>query len=343
MSPLSEHIRSLPKAELHVHLEGAATPAILLELSRKYDTEYQSASEEKLVEELFKYKNFHQFLATYKIVCRHLREPADYLRLFSELAGYFESENIRYAEIIYSPSIPWKFERDGREVLLALLEQSEKFQSASGVIVRWILDCVRSFGVEAGWQTAQLAHEFQERGVVAVGLGGDELSLPLQEYQEIFRWVKAHQLYLHMHAGEIGGPEEVWKAVNLGVNRIGHGIQSARDGSLIDYLRDHALALDICLTSNARTGAWPMISGNPFGLLYRRGVPVTLNSDDTGLFQVGLTKEFVKAIQHFDLTRDDVHRILLQGLHSSFLPHDQKMDLMGQFLRGPPKPGLPPS
>ncbi len=328
----SQYLKSLPKAELHLHLEGSVTPSILRSLSKKYGTEYRALSEEELSQQLFQYEDFYEFLETYRMVCEHLREPIDYVKVLDGLGEYFREENIRYAEIIYTPSIPWKYERDGREILQALLKRSLEIQSTQGTLVRWILDCVRQFGPELAQRTAELAEEFRDQGVVAVGLGGDEKSLKMKEYQEIFSWARAHRLYIHVHAGEIGDAQQVWDALLvLGANRIGHGIQSARDSKLMDYLLQHAIGLDVCLTSNLRTGAWKPISANPFGLLFRRGVPVSLNTDDPGLFQTSLTEEYQKAVRFFQLTQEEVHRIVLQGIRLSFLPHNEKMVFMKQF------------
>lgn len=327
-----DYLQHLPKTELHVHLEGSITPSIFLGLSRKYQTEYRELTPHQVLEQLFHYPDFDGFLRTYKVVCDHLREPADCLRLLDGLVESFLEQNIRYAEIIYTPSIPWKLERDGEEILRALLERSEEIQSRKGPKLRWILDCVRQWGKEPARWTAELARKFQSRGVVGLGLGGDENSLPMEEYREIFSWAKAHQLHVHVHAGEVGEPEQVWSAVHvLGANRIGHGIQAARDPRAMDYLREHAIGLDVCLTSNLKTQAWTGLSGHPFQLLLKRGVPVTLNTDDPGLFQTSLTEEYMKAVRFLGLSRDDIHRVVLQGVRSAFLPHDGKMALMQQF------------
>ena len=329
-----EYIRSLPKAELHVHLEGCMTPQRMHKLTQTYDSQYKSRAAEILAQEGFQYQDFNDFLNTYKIVCDHLREAEDYVGLLEDLAKDYRHQNVRYAEIIYTPSIPWKWERSGEEILVALTESSRRIEEQRGPIIRWILDCVRQFGPEAAWRTARLAQEFRSRGVVGIGLGGDELSLPMTEYREVFLWAQANQLFVHVHAGEVGEPEQVWDALKiLGANRIGHGIQSARDPRLMEYLREHAIGLDICLTSNLKTRAWAPLSNHPFHLLYRRGVPTTLNTDDPGLFQTSLTEELVKAVEHFELSVEDLHRIILQSVRSSFLPHDEKMSLMRNFQR----------
>ena len=331
-TPSEGYIRSLPKAELHVHLEGSVTAELFLELSRKYQTEYQKLSVPQVEEKLFRYRDLGAFLQTYKVVCEHLREPADCLRVLDSLAESFTAENVRYAEVIYTPSIPWKLEKDAESMLRALLDRSREIEASQGIKIRWILDCVRQWGKEPAQWTAELANQFQSDGIVGLGLGGDEDSLPMEEYEEVFSWAKAHQLHLHVHAGEIGEPEQVWSAVRLlGANRIGHGIQAARDPDAMKYLREHAIALDVCLTSNMKTHAWRRISRHPFQLLYKRGVPVTLNTDDPGLFQTSLTAEYMKAVRYLELAPEDLHRVILQGVRSSFLPHQDKMALMQQF------------
>src|SRR5690606_1975050 len=179
------------------------------------------------------------------------------------------------------PSIPWFFGRDGEEVLQVLVEASERLSRTGQIQIRWILDCVRQFDLNLAERTAELAVQYRDRGVVGIGLGGDENSAPMHDFEKVFAWARANELFIHVHAGEVGGPEQVWDAVRiLGANRIGHGIQAARDPELMGYLRDHLIGLDVCLTSNARTKAWPMLSDHPLPLLYRRGVPVTLNTDD---------------------------------------------------------------
>lgn len=327
-----DYIRTLPKAELHVHIEGCMTPQRLHELSQTYDSRYRSLAAEILAQQSFQYEDFNDFLNTYKIACYHLRQPEDYLGLLDDLAEDYRLQHVRYAEIIYTPSIPWKWGRSGEGILAALTDSSRRIEEQQGTIIRWILDCVRQFGPEEAWRTARLAQKFQSRGVVGIGLGGDERSLPMSDYREVFLWAQANQLFVHVHAGEVGDPDQVWDALKiLGANRIGHGIQSARDPRLMEYLREHAIGLDICLTSNLKTRAWAPLSEHPFHLLYRRGVPTTLNTDDPGLFQTGLTEELVKAVEHFELSVEDLHRIILQGVRSSFLPHDEKMLLMQKF------------
>jgi len=230
-------IRRLPKSELHLHLEGSTTLRRLHYFSEIYRTSIASLSLEELRRTHFEFKDFRHFLDTYGLICRHLRCPEDYQKVLQDLEDYLVEENILYVEVFYTPSIPWRFGSDGREVLAALVEESASFEKRTGRRIRWILDNVRQWGVGPAEETAQLAEEFREKGVVGVGLGGDEKAVPINDFAEMFAWARAHQLFIHIHAGEIGGPAAVWEALQVaGANRIGHGIQAARDGKLIRHL-----------------------------------------------------------------------------------------------------------
>ncbi len=325
-------IRAFPKAELHLHLEGSISAQRFRKLSRKYQTEFSGLSPAEIRSQLFSYSDFWDFLQSYRVICEHLREPRDYVALVHDLGPYFESQNIRYAEILMAPSIPARFGFDVGKILKATTAAAKKVADKLSIEIRWIFDCVRQFGPQAAQETAELALEFRGQGVVGLGLAGDETAVDSREFEDVFAFARAHELYVHVHAGEIGGPQSVWDAIKiLGANRIGHGIQAARDPVLMAYLKDHAIGLDICLTSNARTGAWGPISKNPFRLLYKRGVPVTLSTDDPGLFETTLVQEYAHAINHFELADSDLAHIALQSVRSSFLPHPERMKLMQKF------------
>ncbi len=329
---LDSLVRALPKAELHLHLEGSISAERFRKLSRKYKTEFSGLSAAEIRRQLFSYSDFWSFLQTYRVVCEHLREPRDYVALVRDLGPYFESQNIRYAEVFMSPSIPARLGFDVGKITKAMTAAAQKLADELSIDIRWIFDCVRQFGPEAAQETAELAVQFREQGAVGLGLAGDETAVDSREFEDAFAFARAHELYVHVHAGEIGEPQNVWDAIKiLGANRIGHGIQAARDHVLMSYLKDHAIGLDICLTSNARTGAWAPISKNPFWLLYKRGVPVTLSTDDPGLFDTTLLQEYALAIKYFELAEADLAYIALQSIRSAFLPHGERMKLMQEF------------
>ncbi len=322
----------LPKVELHLHLEGSIRAERFLKLSRKYKTDFRRHSVTEIQDQLFSYPDFSSFLATFKVVCQHLREAEDYVSLVTDLRSYLQSQNIRYAELMVTPAIPAKFGFKTREILKAVLAAGKVVADELSIELRWIFDCVRQFGPEPARETAELAAEFRGQGVVGLGLGGDETAVQSREFEETFGWARAQGLHAHVHAGETGGPQSVWEAVKiLGADRIGHGIQAARDQELMSHLKNHAIGLDICLTSNARTRVCAPVSTNPFRLLYKRGVPVTLNTDDPGLFDTKLEQEYAAAIRCFGLGKSDLSRIILQGVRSSFLSRQERTKLVQEF------------
>lgn len=329
---LIAYARKIPKAEIHLHLEGSVTPDLLAKLAAKYKTELADWPAERIKRELYQYVDFQSFLNAYRVVCSHMREPGDYVETLDQLAAYFQDQNIRYAEVIYSPSISRRFGQDPERILSRLLKRGGELEGETGTRIRWILDAVRQWGPGPAQETAELAAQFRNSGVVAVGLGGDETSLPAAVFQDVFSWARAHQLFVHIHAGETGGPEHVWDAIQiLGANRIGHGFHAARDPKLMERLRERAVALDLCLTSNLKTGAWSPLSAHPFQVLMQRGVQVTLNTDDPGMFDTTLSEEFGKAIEHFGLDQEQIRTVSMQALHSCFLDYEQKMSLMAEF------------
>lgn len=300
------------------------TPLLLAQLAEKYDTELAGKSLEILQAEWFSYADFRAFLQTYRVVCTHLRGTDDYLLLLKHLVEQLQRQNVVYAEVIYTPSIPWRFERDGREVLEALLDYSRNLLEQKGPRIQWILDCVRQFGGESARQTGLLASRFRERGVVALGLGGDELARPIRQFEEAFSAARREGLKLHVHAGETGPPGAVQEAVEvLGANRIGHGIAAAQDPGLMWWLAQKGVTLDVCLTSNERTGA-VALDDHPLPVLVAGGVPVTLSTDDPGMFETTLMEEYELAYRRHGLDIPQIVSLIRQSFQSAFLPPGER-------------------
>lgn len=295
-----------PKSELHLHLEGSVEPATLLELA----PELGAAD----VERLYRFDGFTGFLDSFGAVVKRLRTPADYAlvtrRLLEQLAG----ENVRYAEIILSAGVVlWKKQEFG-----PVFEAVSAAAAGSPVEVRWIVDAVRHFGVEHAQAVAELAVQYKDRGVVAYGIGGDEERGPAGWFTEIYRYVRAAGLRLTAHAGESCGPESVWAALELGVERIGHGIRSMDDPALVKHLRDRDIPLEVSISSNVSTGVVCGLEAHPLRRLYDAGVPITLNTDDPGMFQTTLSREYELAARCFGFTVDELRGIARNGFRYGF-------------------------
>ncbi len=208
------------------------------------------------------------------------------------------AQNVRYAEIIVAAGVVlWK-----NQDFAPIFEAIRAAAGESGVQVRWILDAVRQFGVEPAMRVAELAAERVDRGVVALGIGGSEERGPAGWFKDVFGFARNAGLHLHAHAGESMGPESIWDALELGAERIGHGIAAVRDERLMSHLRERDIPLEICITSNVVTGVVQRIEDHPVRRLFEAGVPIVLNSDDPAMFRCSLTGEYRLAAEQFGFT-----------------------------------------
>jgi aminodeoxyfutalosine deaminase len=257
-------------AELHLHLEGSVDPASV-----------------GLPHTLI--RDFAQFIEVFKSIVQRLESPEDYARITTGLLHELMKEGIDHAEVTLSAGvILWK-KQDLHRTYEAIRRACIGFPN---VRVKWCFDAVRQFGVEAAMRVVETAGEFKNDGVVSFGIGGDEIGGPAKLFHEVFARARALGLRLTAHAGETDGPQSVWDAMAIGAERIGHGIRAVEDPGLMRYLREHDIPLEVCITSNVITGAVPSLEVHPVRKLFDAGVPLTLNTDDPGIFDTTLSREF---------------------------------------------------
>jgi adenosine deaminase/aminodeoxyfutalosine deaminase len=303
---MADFALQLPKAELHLHLEGAAEPETLRELDPATPVEEFRA--------LYRYADFDAFLKAFAAIGKRLRTPADYALVTRRLLDRLAAENVRYAEITLAAGVVlWK----GQEFAPVFDAVSEAAQG-SPVEVRWILDAVRQFGPEPAQRVAALAAERADRGVVAFGLGGSEERGPADWFGDAAACARRAGLHLTVHAGETAGPESVWAALRLGAERIGHGIRAIEDPALVAHLREHRIPLEICITSNLVTGAVARIEDHPVRRLYDAGVPIIFNTDDPAMFGCTLAGEYRLAARAFGFTEAELRGIAENGFRYAF-------------------------
>lgn len=298
--------RHWPKAELHIHLEGSVSPATLLEIDPSLDL--------REIDAAYRYVDFLGFLKTYGWICKRLSKPEHYALATRHLLESLANQNVSYAEITLSAGVVlWK-----GDDFAPIYEAVQREASRSRVQVRWIIDIVRQFPIDEAWRVAELAAERVDDGVIAIGIGGDEVRGPANLFAELFEWARQRGLHLHAHAGETTGPESVWQALEIGAERIGHGINAVHDPALLHYLRLHGIPLEICLTSNVLTASVPSIEKHPIRVLYDAGVPLILNTDDPGLFPCTLGSEFDLARRQFGFTEPELQGIARNGFRFAF-------------------------
>ncbi len=287
-------LHSLPKAELHLHLEGSIEARTLAELCPGLN-----AAE---VEKRYQYADFAGFIETFKWITGFLQSPEHYALITRRLLESLEAQCVTYAEITLSAGVVlWR-----KQDFAAIYEAVRRVAAESTVKVFWLLDAVRHFGPEPAMEVAKLAAERVDDGVVAFGIGGDEARGPAEWFGEVFAYARSQGLRLTAHAGETCGPESVWRALEIGSERIGHGIACASDPALLRRLRDQNIQLEICVSSNVATRAVPNLAAHPIRRIYDAGVPIVINSDDPGLFHTTLTREYEIARREFGFTDAEI-------------------------------------
>ena len=302
MPHLLQTIRSLPKAELHVHLEGSVTPETLREIAPHLDpAEIQSR---------YQYENFLGFLKSYAWVTGFLERPEHYALVTRRLLEHLETQGVVHAELNLSVGV-WLWRNQDAA---AIFDAIEAAAASSPIPVRFIFDAVRQFGVEPARRVAELAAERTHRGVVALGIGGDEARGPAELFADVFRSAREAGLRAVPHAGETGGPDSVWQALALGASRIGHGIRSVEDPKLMAHLKDADIPLEICILSNVATGAVPNLAAHPVRALFDAGVPIVLNTDDPAMFHTNLLLEYRVAAEQFGFSESELKVLAANSL-----------------------------
>jgi len=305
---MDDYFRKMPKAELHLHLEGSLEPETLRELD--------PALSGREIRSRYSYGGFQDFIESYKWVLGLLRGPDEYALAARRLLDRLAMENVVYAEVTLSAgAVLWQ----GKE-FAPIFEAVAREAERSSVEVSLILDAVRHFGVDHAMAAARLAADRAGGGVVAFGIGGDETRGPAERFAPVFRFVRERGLRVTVHAGEAAGPESVWAAVRAGADRIGHGVAAARDPGLLRRLGEDNIPIEVCLSSNVATGAVPKLAAHPLRLFLEHGVPVVLNTDDPAMFQTTLLREYEIAAGEFSLTRAELEGIVRNGFRYAFQP-----------------------
>jgi aminodeoxyfutalosine deaminase len=336
-------IQSLPKAELHLHLEGSLDPATLAELSRRNNTplptennRYDTTGSGDLLSEndvrrLYSYQDFTGFLMAFKAATERLRTPEDYELVTYRLMQKLKQQNAVHAEVYVSVGVVrWRGQEF--EPLFEGMERGrERGLRDFGISLLWIFDAVRHFGPDAAADVFDLAAQLRDRNVAGIGIGGDEQRGPAEWFLDLFKKAADHGLRLTAHAGETGGPESVWAALNIGAERIGHGLAIARDPELTEVLAEKQVPIEVCISSNLRTKLCASVREHPIKRFFESGLMVTLNTDDPAMFQTSLCKEYELAQQEFGFSDDHLRELARNSFEASFLPVEKKLRFLQQI------------
>jgi aminodeoxyfutalosine deaminase len=324
----SRFILSLPKAEIHLHLEGSIEPSTLLELRQRHAMDAASPAE---VEQLYNYKDFTGFLTAFKDVTGHLRTPEDYELITYRLMERLKSQNVLHAEVIVSVGVCLWRKRDFPAIFEGLERGRERGEKDFGISLLWIFDAIRQFGADKAQSVLDLAIQFRDRNVVAFGIGGDERAGPPEWFAGVYARAAKHGLHLTAHAGESAGPESIWGALNLKAERIGHGLTAGQDPELIEKLAERQVPIEICVTSNLRTGCCADLSQHPVRPYFDQGLMLTLNTDDPAMFRTSLVEEYGLVQETFSFTDEHLRELARNSFEASFLPPEKKIEFLNLF------------
>ncbi len=328
--PLTDHrdardlhafIAGLPKAELHVHHVGSASPRIVSALAARHPDSRVPTDPEALAD-YFTFTDFAHFIEVYLSVVDLVRTPEDVRLLTYEVARDMARQQVRYAELTITPYSSTRRGIDELAFMEAIEDARKAAEAEFGVVLRWCFDIPGEAGLEAAEETVRLATEDRVRpeGLVSFGLGGPEIGVPRPQFKPYFDRAIAAGLRSVPHAGETTGPETVWDALNdLRAERIGHGTSSARDPKLLAHLAEHRIALEVCPTSNIATRAVHTLDEHPIKEFTRAGVLVTINSDDPPMFGTDLNNEYAVAARLLDLDELGLAALAKNAVEASFL------------------------
>ncbi|HWW23037.1 MAG TPA: adenosine deaminase [Edaphobacter sp.] len=321
-------LRGLPKAELHLHLEGTIKPETLVELSRRHDAEPLTLETAK---KLYTYEDFVGFLMSFKAVTERLRGPADYELITYNMIKELAAQGVVHAEVYISFGIIYFWKKTEVEPYVEAIERGRvRGEKEFGTTVFWIIDAVRHFGLE---ECARVFHKAAELraaypSIVGIGIGGDEARGPADQFRELYSEAKAAGLRLTAHAGESCGPESVWSAINIGAERIGHALSAQSDSELLDVLAVKQIPLELNVTSNLKTGCCKGLDEHPVKLYFESGLMVTINSDDPPMFGSDLLGEYVLVQDRFEFSLEQMRELAANSVEASFLPPERKLALL---------------
>ena len=320
MADLTTFIAGLPKAELHVHHVGSASPDTVASLAARHAGSTSVPADPQLLAEYFTFTDFRHFIEVYLSVVDLIRDAEDIWTLTYDIAAGLAGQNVRYAELTLTPYSSIIRGIPAQAFCEAVEDARRRAARELNVQLAWCFDIPGEAGVPAADVTLETALRIRPDGLVSFGLGGPEQGVPRQQFQPHFDAARAAGLRSVPHAGESTGPETIWDSLTyLGAERIGHGIAAARDERLMAHLREEGIPLEVCPTSNVCTRSVPSLAEHPLPTLVAHGVPVTINSDDPPMFSTTLNHEYAVAAQLLGLDERGVAELAKAAVRASFL------------------------
>lgn len=331
-----ELLQSLPKTDLHCHLDGSLRLETILELAEAAGVKLDYGTVETLREGMGMGKNhasLEEYLKAFDITLAVMQTEEAIYRVAYELGEDAAKENVRYMEVRYAPILHTRRGLPLPNIVEAALEGLHDARRDYGIEGRIILCGIRNMSPATSFQMAELAIAFKHAGVVGFDLAGAELDYPAKDHVEAFRLILNNNVNCTLHAGEAYGPESIHQAIHYcGAHRIGHGVRLAEDGDLLNYVNDHRIALEVCPSSNVQTGAVPSLERHPLRFYFDYGIRVTINTDNRLMTDTSVTKELWLAHQKLGFTLEELKQIIIMGFKAAFLPLRERRSILTAAL-----------
>ena len=325
-------LKKLPKVELHCHLDGSLNPGTIIDLAEKQKVDLPTTNVDQLKNILSigdKRVSLEEYLEKFKITLSIMQTPESLERTAFELIQDVAKENVRYIEVRYSPILHTEKGMTPEESVEAVLKGLKAGEKEFGVKSGIIICGIRNISPKISLKLAKLTLRYKNNGVVGFDLAGAEENFPAKDHMEAFYFILNNNLNVTIHAGEAFGPSSIHQAIHYcGAHRIGHGTRLREDEELMNYVQDHRITLEVCLTSNWHTRTVPSLEEHPFKYYYDRDIRVTLNTDNRLMSDTTLTNEFYLAHKLFGLTLHDFRKLTITAIKSSFLSHGKRKKMI---------------
>lgn len=325
-------LAQLPKAELHNHLDGSLRIDTILDLAKKKSIKLPTYNREELKGLLINDENcqsLKEYFIPFDISLTVLQTEEALERTTFELLEDVHKENVKYLEIRFSPILHIKEGLSLDAIVEAVLRGKKQAEDILGIKSGIIVCGLRHNTPAQNLELAQLAVKYQNKGVVAFDLAGEELGRPALDHIKAFDYAFQHNLARTVHAGEADGAHSIYDAIHgLKANRIGHGTHLFQDAALLNYIRDEQIPLEVCLSSNLQTKAVASLESHPIQDYFKQNIVITLNTDSYLISGTTLTKEYELAVHHYHFGKKEIEQLTLNSFRSAFLLFDEKQDLI---------------
>jgi len=330
-------IKALPKTDLHCHLDGSLRVETVLELAHEQGIKLPADNVDDLGDILQagrgKNKNLADYLKVFDLTLSVMQTASAIERVAFELAEDQWNDGVRVLEVRFSPVLNIEQGLTLNETIEATKAGLRRAELKYGIITGIIVCGIRSIGGDTSLILAELAVAFKNRGVVGFDLAGQEENYPAKDHMEAFYLTLNNNLNLTIHAGEAYGPESIHQAIHYcAAHRIGHGTRTLEDGDLLNYINDHRIPLEMCITSNVQTGSVSSFESHPIKMYYELGLRVTINTDNLLVSDTTVTKEFMVANEYYGFDMNDFKEIIIYGFKSAFIPYNEKKKLVREIV-----------